>query len=252
MPSQCQATPCSFSKLPAWVQRSFQWSGAHRNETWRGRRRRARRSGVAHRADAPGAVLGAEHVGRIDLDPAARGTDLALPAAELVEAGRLHVAAGAGGMARRALVALGEARGPRDPEQVGREPGLVVGQADPQALHRLEDLDREGADLDLAPFRGRAAGAVEGVLLAVVHDREAAVDDAEVRVDRGADPEVHRSVVAVAVPPVAVVRVAVRRRDDRQWLARLMDRVVVQSGQHLAPPRSEAYRVAPARRAGTG
>ncbi len=64
--------------------------------------------------------LGPSLAGTIDLDPAARRPDLALPAAELVEARRLHVPPRAGGMARRALVPLGEARGPRDPEQIGR------------------------------------------------------------------------------------------------------------------------------------
>src|SRR5438034_101134 len=79
---------------------------------------------------------------------------------------------------------------------------------------------------------------MEGVLLAVAHDAEAAVEDAEVRVQRGADAEVELAVVLVAVEPVAVVGVAVARRGLRDRLRRLVDRVVVELAQHGASPGS--------------
>jgi hypothetical protein len=132
--------PCSFSKMPACVQRVSKCSGA------------------ADRPNAPRAILRAEHARGIDLHRAAGVADLALPATELVEARRLHVGVRARvWIADRALVAFGEVRGARDPEQARGDPGLVVVEGDAQALHRLEDLEREGADLDLAALEAGAA-----------------------------------------------------------------------------------------------
>jgi hypothetical protein len=59
---------------------------------------------------------------------------------------------------------------------------------------------------------------VERVLFAVAHDAQAAVEDAEVRVQRGADAEVELAVVLVPVEPVAVVGVAVAGRGLRDRL----------------------------------
>src|SRR6476646_10056268 len=87
---------------------------------------------------------------------------------------------------------------------------------------------------------------MERVLLAVAHDAQAAVEDAEVRVQRGADAEVELAVVLVAVEPVAVVGVAVAGRGLRDRLRRLVDRVVVELAEHRASSRT----VGPVRRTG--
>jgi hypothetical protein len=73
------------------------------------------------------------------------------------------------------LVRLDEVRGARDPQQLAREAGLVVVDRDAQRLHRLEDFDLEGPDLDLGRLAPSAARAVEGVLLAIDHQRHPAV-----------------------------------------------------------------------------
>src|SRR4029078_2516803 len=87
---------------------------------------------------------------------------------------------------------------------------------------------------------------MERVLLAVAHDAQAAVEDAEVRVQRGADAEVELAVVLVAVGPVAVVGVPVAGRGLRDRLRRLVDRVVVELAEHRAYSRT----VGQARRTG--
>ena len=77
---------------------------------------------------------------------------------------------------------------------------------------------------------------MERVLLSVAHDAEAAVEDAEVRVQRGADAEVELAVVLIAVEPVAVVGVAIAGGGRRDRLRRLVDRVVVEFAEHCASP----------------
>ena len=106
--------------------------------------------------------------------------------------------------------------------------------ADP--AHRFEHLDLERPDAQVGRLQRRASRRVEGVLLAVAHDAEAAVEDAEVRVQRGADAEVELAVVLVAVEPVAVVGVAVAAHGRRDRLRRLVDRVVVELAQHCGLP----------------
>src|SRR5262249_42182980 len=81
-----------------------------------------------------------------------------------------------------------------------------------------------------------ASRRVERVLLAAADDAEAAVEDAEVGVQRGADAEVELAVVLVAVEPVAVVGVAIAAHRGRDRLGRLVDRVVVELAEHWGPP----------------
>ena len=120
--------------------------------------------------------------------------------------------------------------------EVGADPRLVVVDADADASHGLEDLDLERPDAQVGRLQRRATRRVEGVLLAVAHDAEAAVEDAEVRVQRRADAEVELAVVLVAVEPVPVVGVAVAGHGGRDRLRRLVDRVVVELAQHCGPP----------------
>ena len=193
-------------------------------------RRRAGRRRIADRADPPAPVLGAVDARGIDAQRAPGVADLALPEAELVEARRLHAA----DAARDALEALLDVGGASDPAQLGGDAGLVVVDGDAQALHRLEDLELPRADLEVGRLLGRAARSVEGVLLAVARDREAAVHDLEVRIERGADAEVELALVLVAVEPVAVVDVAIARRGPGDRLGRLVDRIVVELREHRA------------------
>src|SRR4029450_5957315 len=93
--------------------------------------------------------------------------------------------------------------------EVAGDAGLVVVDDQPGAAHGLEDLELEGADGELGGLLGHAPGGVEGVLLAVPHDREGAVEDAQVRVSGHGDPEVVLTVPGVPVEPVAVVDVPV-------------------------------------------
>src|SRR5262249_34744297 len=190
--------------------------------------RRTGRRGVADRADAPAAVLGAVDAGRIDAEGTAGVADLALPEAELVEARRLHAA----DASSHALEALLDVRRARDPAQIGADAGLVVVDGDAQAPHRLEDLELPRADLEIGGLPGRAPRGVECVLLAVAGDREAAVHDLEVGIERGADAEVELAVVLVAVEPVAVVDVAIARSGPCDRLGRLVDGIVVELGEH--------------------
>ena len=97
-------------------------------------------------------------------------------------------------------------------------------------------LDLERADAQVGGLERRATRRVERVLLAVAHDAEAAVEDAQVRVQRGADAEVELAVVLVAVEPVAVVGVAIAAHGRGDRLRRLVDRVVVELAQHCGPP----------------
>ena len=90
---------------------------------------------------------------------------------------------------------------------------------DADAAHRLEHVDLERADAQVGRLLRCAPRRVERVLLAVAHDAEPAVEDAEVRVQRGADAEVELAVVLVPVEPVAVVGVAVAARGRRDRAA---------------------------------
>src|SRR5262245_13430552 len=195
-------------------------------------RRRAARVGNPDGPDPPGAVLGAEGAPRVDREAAPGVPHLALPAPELIEARGVH----RGPPAPPRLAPLLDVRRARDPLEVAGDAGLVLGDHDAQPLHRLLDVDAERAHLHLRRLARDAARGVEGVLLAVAHDREAAVHDAEVRIDGGADPEVVLAVLGVAVEPVAVVGVAVAGGGLRDRLGRLMDRVVVEAREHRAPP----------------
>src|SRR5262245_52841823 len=142
-------------------------------------RRRAARVGRAHGTDAPRAVLRAVRALRVDRERAAAVADRAAPATELVEARGVHRHAAA----LAGLAPLLDVRGARDPLEVARDARLVLGHHHAQSLHRLEDVDAERAHLDLAGLTRCAPRGMEGVLLAVAHDREAAVHDAEVRVE---------------------------------------------------------------------
>src|SRR5437879_2700562 len=73
---------------------------------------------------------------------------------------------------------------------------------------------------------------MERVLFAVAHDAQPTVEDPEVRIQRGADPEVELAVVLIAVEPVAVVRIPVAGGRLRDRLRRLVDRIVVELAQH--------------------
>ena len=191
--------------------------------------RRTTDLGLADGAYAPGAVLGAVHRRGIHRHGLAGVADLALPAPELREARGVHhdAPAGLGGLA-----ALLHARGARGKGQVAGDAGLVVVERDARHAHRLHDLDPERPAARVGWIGGRAARAVEGVLLAAAHDAEAAVQDAPVRVEAHGHAEVELPVVGVAVEPVAIVHVAITGGGVRHRLGRLVDRVVVQSGKH--------------------
>ncbi len=78
------------------------------------------------------------------------------------------------------------------------------------------------------------------MLLPVPNDAERRVHDAPVRVDGEGDAEVELAVPREAVEPVAVVGVAVAGRGVRQRLWRLVQGVVVVSGEHGFLPRAPA------------
>ncbi len=73
---------------------------------------------------------------------------------------------------------------------------------------------------------------MKGVLLAVDHNREAAVHDAEVGVERGAHSDIEGAVVLVTVEPIAVIHVAVARCGMHERLRRLMNGVVIEFRKH--------------------
>src|SRR5439155_2214700 len=84
----------------------------------------------------------------------------------------------------------------------------------------------------------RPLRSVEGVLLAVAHDAEPAVNDPPVWVQTHPDCEVILPVVGVPVEPVAVIDVPVTGCRVRDGLRRLVDRVIVKLRKHGSPYRS--------------
>ena len=106
---------------------------------------------------------------------------------------------------------------------------------DAQAPHRLErSRSRTGRCASSVGSCGARRDAWNACCSPSRTMLRAAVEDAEVRVQRGADAEVELAVVLVAVEPVAVVGVAVAGRGLRDRLRRLVDRVVVELAQHGA------------------
>ena len=201
-----------------------------------GRTGRARREAGIRTADAteaPAAVLGAVDARRVDGDGRAVVRDLAFPLAELGEAGDVHDRATA---VVPYLATLLDACGAGGEREVGRDAGVVVVDGNADAAHRFEHLDLERADAEVGGLQWRASRRVERVLFTVAHDAEAAVEDAEVRVQRGTDAEVELAVVLVAVEPVAVVGVAIAAHGRGDRLRRLVDRIVVELAQHCGPP----------------
>ena len=107
------------------------------------------------------------------------------------------------------LASLLHARGASGELEVGHDSRLVLVEGDAQPPHRFHHVDRERPDRDVGRLVGGAARAVERVLLTVAHDAQPAVENPEVGVEGGADPEVELAVAGEPVEPVAVVGVAV-------------------------------------------
>ncbi len=98
--------------------------------------------------------------------------------------------------------------------------------------HGLDDFNLEGAHDAFAGLGGCAARAVESVLLPIPDDAEAAIQDPTVGVEPHAYGEVELAVLSVAVEPVAVVDVTVAGGGVSDRLGRLVDRIVIESGEH--------------------
>jgi hypothetical protein len=197
------------------------------------RRRRAAGLGLAHWSDPPRPVLRPEDARDVDGERPPCVADLSLPAPELREARHVHRDPRAGSYRLAPLLDTGRAR---DERQVALDAGLVRLEHDARAAHRLHDLDPERSDARVRRVLRCAPRAVKGVLLAVAHDREAAVQDSAVGIQAHPHGEVELPVVRVAVEPVAVVDVAVARRRVGDRLGDLVDRVVVESGEHAFLP----------------
>ena len=157
-------------------------------------------------------------------------TNRPAPAAELVEARRVHHRAWAG--IKRLARFLDDRCAARKGEVAGNAAVIVV-QHDAGAQHRLLNLDAKGADLHVGAFGRGATRAIEAMLASIArHDTEGAIENAAMRVDRHADTEIIGPVLRIAVEPCAVIDVAVagRRMGDR--FGRLMDRVIVELVEH--------------------
>ena len=101
---------------------------------------------------------------------------------------------------------------------------------DPQPAQRLEHLDPEGPDGEVAPVGQRRRGAHDVLRAAVAHVDER-VDHAEVRVLAVAEDGEPVTRARVHVEVVAVVEIAVARGGVRDELGRLVDGVVVPGGE---------------------
>ena len=131
------------------------------------------------------------------------------------------------------LVGFLDRCGPGSERDVAGEAGLVVVEHDSGLPHRFDDLESERSDLHLGALEWGEPGSVEAVLPSTgFDDTEGAVEDASVRVDGDADPEVGGAVSGVAVEPGPVVDVAIRagRMGDR--FRCLVDREVVEVVEH--------------------
>ena len=129
--------------------------------------------------------------------------------------------------------------------------GVVLGRLDdhPQLAQRLDDLDAERPDRDVAPVDQRRRRAHDVLGAAQAHVEEG-VDHAEVRVLAEAEDGEPVVVARVHVEVVAVVEVAVAGGGVRNELGRLVDRVVVARGEGHA--RASAAGAAAAAAAGHG
>ena len=114
--------------------------------------------GDADAPHSPTAVLGAVDACGVDAHGLAVVADLALPLAELREAGDVHHETRAG---KGRLTTLLHTRGARGEGEVGGDAGLVVVEGDADRAHRLEHVDRERADLQIGRLERRAPRPVE-------------------------------------------------------------------------------------------
>ena len=190
------------------------------------------RLGLAGRADPPRPVAGADPaIGRHG-DVLTVDRDRALPRAALREPLRVqHLLQRAGSHHVRRFL---DGREQATPVEVqGDALGLLEDDSD--LLQRLGDLDPEVADARVETVVVHRLAEVHGGLLVAAADQDERVLGAEVRVVAGAEDgeEVTRAVVGVEVP--AVVEVAVTAADVGHRLRQLVDRVLVQAGDHQAP-----------------
>ena len=183
--------------------------------------------GLADGPHAPGAVAGPPAVVRRhgEVDPAHR--EGARPAAGL---GQPLGVEDDLALAAHVLARLGHGGDVALPGHVHGHAVLGRLDDDPEAAQRLEDLDAEGPDREVAPVEQGRRGAHDVLRAAVAHVDER-VDHAEVRVLAVAEDGEPVTRARVHVEVVAVVEVAVARRGVGDELGRLVDGIVVPGGE---------------------
>ena len=188
----------------------------------------AGRLGLAHRANAPGAVTRSPPALGRDREALAGHRERAAPAAGLREARGVeeHAPVTADEVTR-----LGPGRDRARPAEVERDAVLRRLQHEAQAPQGLEHFDAKWPDAVLAAVGELARGAHHAMERTAPHHREGVLRP-EVRVLPHAHHQEQLVARGVAVEVVAVVEVAIAGRDEPHRLGGLMDREVVPGRDH--------------------
>ena len=188
---------------------------------------RATAVGVTHRPDTPGAVLESKGAAPVHLQLPAVVANPALPAAELVQAGRVHDQVA---LVAQGLTALLDTAGVGGEQQVALYAGVIGGDHHPVTPHGFENLQREGSHLGFRGLQGRPPRTVKGVLMTLYRQTQAAIHDTQVGIATQGHTEVEAAVPGMAVVPEPVIGEAVTGRRVKQRLGGLVNRVVVEFG----------------------
>ena len=183
--------------------------------------------GIPHRADPPGAILQAEGVVPVYLQPLAVVTNPPLPGAELVQPGGIHYQVA---LVAHCLAPFLDTGGMGRKDQVALYAGIVSFYHHPVPPHGLKYLQGKRADRGVGRFRRRPPGSVKGILMAVDGKTQCAIEDSQVGIAAHADAKVKTAVPGMPVVPEAIIGIAIAGRGVEHGLGRLVYRVVVKFG----------------------
>jgi hypothetical protein len=180
-----------------------------------------------------GALLEAKSGGTIDPQFTAVVADPAVPAAKLVQAGRIHHQVA---LIAQGLPPLLHARRVRREDQVAFNTRFVGRNGQLMTAHGLEDAQHEGTDAGVGGLGRCPPRAVKSILLAVDSQTQTTVHDPQVRIAAEADTKVKGTVAVVGVIPVAVVGAAITAGGQCDGFGGLVDGIVVEFGKHRGGP----------------